>query len=46
MLQLKLTNKTEVGCDEAGRGCLFGPVVVASVIWPDKDPEPLLEINS
>ena len=28
----------EVGLDEAGRGCLFGPVFVAGVIWLDKDP--------
>ena len=27
-------DKLEVGIDEVGRGCLFGPVVVASVIWP------------
>ena len=26
-------DKLEVGIDEAGRGCLFGPVCVASVIW-------------
>ena len=30
--------KVELGIDEAGRGCLFGPVCVASVIWPKKDP--------
>jgi ribonuclease HII len=24
--------KTEAGCDEAGRGCLAGPVVAAAVI--------------
>ena len=24
----------EVGCDEAGRGCLAGPVVAAAVILP------------
>ena len=23
-----------VGCDEAGRGCLLGPVVAAAVIFP------------
>ena len=23
-----------VGCDEAGRGCLLGPVFAAAVIWP------------
>ena len=27
-------NKIEVGCDEAGRGCLSGPVVAAAVILP------------
>ena len=31
-------NKIEVGIDEAGRGCLFGPVCVAAVIWLDEDP--------
>lgn len=25
----------EAGCDEAGRGCLAGPVVAAAVILPD-----------
>ena len=29
----------EVGLDEAGRGCLFGPVCVAGVIWLNEDPE-------
>lgn len=27
---------TEAGCDEAGRGCLAGPVVAAAVILPKK----------
>ena len=27
-------NKVEAGCDEAGRGCLAGPVVAAAVIMP------------
>lgn len=27
-------NRTEAGCDEAGRGCLAGPVVAAAVILP------------
>ena len=31
-------DKLEVGIDEVGRGCLFGPVCVAGVIWLDKDP--------
>lgn len=29
------TGQTEAGCDEAGRGCLAGPVVAAAVILPD-----------
>ncbi|WP_436517859.1 ribonuclease HII [Ekhidna sp. To15] len=28
--------KVEAGCDEAGRGCLAGPVVAAAVILPKK----------
>lgn len=27
-------NRTEAGCDEAGRGCLAGPVFAAAVILP------------
>ncbi|MDR0421846.1 MAG: ribonuclease HII [Proteiniphilum sp.] len=27
--------RTEAGCDEAGRGCLAGPVFAAAVILPD-----------
>ena len=38
-------DKLEVGIDEAGRGCLFGPVCIGAVIWPQADPEPLLEIK-
>jgi len=35
-LKLRLTpDKIEAGCDEAGRGCLSGPVVAASVILPN-----------
>lgn len=29
------TGKLEAGCDEAGRGCLAGPVYAAAVILPD-----------
>ena len=29
------TNKIEAGCDEAGRGCLAGPVFAGAVILPD-----------
>jgi len=28
------SNRIEAGCDEAGRGCLAGPVVAAAVILP------------
>ena len=34
--------KIEVGCDEAGRGCLAGPVVAAAVILPKDFTHPLL----
>jgi len=27
-------NKTEAGCDEAGRGPLAGPVFASAVVWP------------
>lgn len=32
----------EAGCDEAGRGCLSGPVVAAAVILPEGFKHPLL----
>ena len=32
----------ECGCDEAGRGCLAGPVVAAAVILPEGFSHPLL----
>ena len=36
MLELKLNKDLiEAGCDEAGRGCLAGPVFAAAVILPD-----------
>jgi len=34
--------ETEAGCDEAGRGCLAGPVVAAAVILPADFHHPLL----
>ena len=34
MLKQSYCNKIEAGCDEAGRGCLAGPVVAAAVILP------------
>ena len=33
----------EAGCDEAGRGCLAGPVVAAAVILPRDFSHPLLD---
>lgn len=33
---------TEAGCDEAGRGCLAGPVTAAAVILPKDFSDPLL----
>ena len=41
-----LENTIEVGTDEAGRGCLCGPVVAAAVIFPDSFKHPLLMIQS
>lgn len=37
-----LKNKLEAGCDEAGRGCLAGPVVAAAVILPPKWNHPII----
>ncbi len=37
-----LKNTVEVGTDEAGRGCLAGPVVAAAVILPPNFKHPLL----
>ena len=34
LLPYKYWNSIEAGCDEAGRGCLAGPVVAAAVILP------------
>ena len=36
------SNKIEAGCDEAGRGCLAGPVTAAAVILPHEFNHPLL----
>ena len=35
-------NLVEAGCDEAGRGCLAGPVVAAAVILPRNFKHPVL----
>lgn len=42
LLPYHTKNKIEAGCDEAGRGCLAGPVVAAAVILPPKFSHPLL----
>lgn len=43
MLELNFSgHKLECGCDEAGRGCLAGPVVAAAVILPENFQCPLL----
>ena len=43
MLKSRYHNdKIEAGCDEAGRGCLAGPVFAAAVILPPEFRHPLL----
>ena len=42
MLDVQLTSLLEAGTDEAGRGCLAGPVAAAAVILPLKLKIPLL----
>ena len=42
MLKTQYTLSFEAGTDEAGRGCLAGPVTAAAVILPKKNNLPLL----
>jgi ribonuclease HII len=42
VLSLQLIDGLEAGTDEAGRGCLSGPVTAAAVILPADFEEPLL----
>ncbi len=42
LLNFYSINKIEAGCDEAGRGCLAGPVFAAAVILPNNFYHPLL----
>ena len=42
LLNYHLPNTIEAGCDEAGRGCLAGPVIAAAVILPLDFSHPLL----
>ncbi len=37
-----IAGRNEAGCDEAGRGCLAGPVYAAAVILPDDFSHPFL----
>ena len=43
MLDVQLTSFLEAGTDEAGRGCLAGPVTAGAVILPLKSNIPLLK---
>lgn len=38
-------DKIELGIDEAGRGCLFGPVSIAGVIWINEEHDSSIEIK-
>jgi ribonuclease HII len=42
MLSFSYSKKLEAGCDEAGRGCLAGPVFAAAVILPENYKNPFL----
>ncbi len=42
LLPYFVVNGVEAGCDEAGRGCLAGPVVAAAVVLPTDFYHPLL----
>ena len=42
MLKIQYTEGLEAGTDEAGRGCLAGPVTAAAVIFPSNTNLPLL----
>ncbi len=42
LLPYHTQGRIEAGCDEAGRGCLAGPVVAAAVILPEGFYHPLL----
>ena len=42
LLPFHTPNRREAGCDEAGRGCLAGPVYAAAVVLPPGFSDPLL----
>lgn len=43
LLAFEKAGRIEAGCDEAGRGCLSGPVVAAAVILPENFGHELLD---
>ena len=43
LLQNQYRNGFEAGTDEAGRGCLAGPVVAAAVLLPENFNEPMIK---
>tara|TARA_Y100001936_G_C16019891_1_gene638808 strand:- start:475 stop:1143 length:669 start_codon:yes stop_codon:yes gene_type:complete len=43
--QYKDKDNIEVGLDEAGRGCLFGPVCISGVIWCKEEPDDSIVIK-
>ncbi|MCK5821577.1 MAG: ribonuclease HII [Bacteroidales bacterium] len=43
LLPYLISGRIEAGCDEAGRGCLAGPVFAAAVILPEDFFHPLLD---
>ena len=45
MEQYYQKDKLELGIDEAGRGCLFGPVSIAGVVWINEEINPSIEIK-
>ena len=45
MEQFFQKDKIELGLDEAGRGCLFGQVSIAGVVWINEEPDPTIEIK-
>ena len=45
MEQYYQKDKLELGIDEAGRGCLFGPVSIAGVVWINEELDPSIEIK-
>ena len=38
-------DKLDLGIDEAGRGCLFGPVSIAGVVWINEEPDSSIVIK-